>query len=90
MSDLKQLEVYVKPDSTTPFLDWLKGLRDAEARLRINARLARVRAGNLGDAKGVGEGVAELRIDYGPGYRVYFGQEGARLILLLCGGDKRT
>jgi putative addiction module killer protein len=73
MTTPRQLEVYVKPDGATPFLDWLKALRDAEARQRINARLARVRAGNLGDAKAVGEGVSELRIDYGPGYRVYFG-----------------
>ncbi len=68
----------------------MKALRDAEARHRINARLARVRGGNLGDTKAVGAGVAELRIDYGPGYRIYFGQDGARIVVLLCGGDKRT
>lgn len=90
MTELKQLEVYVKPDGTTPFTAWLKLLRDAEARHRINAWLARVRSGNLGDATAVGEGVSELRIDYGPGYRVYFGQDGARIIVLLSGGDKRT
>lgn len=54
------------------------------------ARLARVRQGNLGDCKSVGEGVSELRVDYGPGYRVYFGQKGRTLVVLLCGGDKRT
>lgn len=56
----------------------------------ILARLARVRLGNLGDCKPVGEGVSELRVDYGPGYRVYFGQKGRTLVVLLCGGDKRT
>ncbi len=90
MIEIKQIEAYVKPDGTAPFMVWLKALRDAEARFRINARLARVRAGNPGDAKAVGEGVSELRIDYGPGYRVYFGQDGVRIIVLLCGGDKRT
>ncbi len=57
---------------------------------RVLARLARVRRGNLGDCKSVGEGVSELRVDYGPGYRVYFAQKGQTLVILLCGGDKRT
>lgn len=57
---------------------------------RILARLTRVRQGNLGDCKTVGEGVSELRVDYGPGYRVYLGQQGRTLVVLLCGGDKRT
>jgi putative addiction module killer protein len=56
----------------------------------VLARLARVRHGNLGDRKSVGEGVSELRVDYGPGYRVYLGQKGQTLVVLLCGGDKRT
>lgn len=73
-----------------PMSEWLAGLRDAEARARIVSRLDRLRAGLLGDWKGVGEGVCELRIDYGPGYRVYYAQDGKALILLLCGGDKRT
>ena len=57
---------------------------------RVLARLARVRQGNLGDCKAVGEGVSELRVDFGPGYRVYFGQKGRIWVVLLCGGDKRT
>ena len=59
-------------------------------RWRGFSRLARVRQGNLGDCKPVGEGVSELRVDYGPGYRVYFGQKGRTLVVLLCGGDKRS
>ena len=73
-----------------PFEEWLNDLHDKKAVARILARLARVRQGNLGDCKAVGEGVSELRVDYGPAYRVYFGQKGRTLVVLLCGGDKRT
>ena len=73
-----------------PFVEWLAGLTDRQARARIEARLARVAAGNLGDAEPVGEGVMELRVDWGPGYRLYFARVGQVIVLLLCGGDKRT
>ena len=69
---------------------WLTGLKDIHARVRIISRLDRLALGNPGDVKAVGSGVSELRIDYGPGYRVYFTQRGRVLIVLLCGGDKRT
>lgn len=69
---------------------WLTGLKDIRARVRIAARLDRLALGNPGDVKTVGSGVSELRVDYGPGYRVYFTQRGRVLIVLLCGGDKRT
>jgi putative addiction module killer protein len=72
------------------FEAWLIGLRDPEARARINARIRRLSLGNPGDVKPVGSGVSELRVDYGPGYRVYFTQRGKVLVVLLCGGDKRT
>lgn len=72
------------------FDDWLSRLRDAGARARINARILRLRFGNPGDAKPVGEGVLEMRIDHGPGYRVYFARRGEALILLLCRGNKAT
>ena len=72
------------------FRDWLARLRDGQARARINARIRRAELGNLGDVKTLGSGVSELRIDYGPGYRVYFTQRDQVVILLLCGGDKRT
>jgi len=72
------------------FDEWLKGLRDKRAVARINVRLRQVSLGNLGDTTPVGEGVSEMRIFYGPGYRLYFVQEGARVIVLLCGGDKSS
>jgi putative addiction module killer protein len=75
---------------THVFATWLDGLRDRDARARIDARLRRLSLGNPGDIKPVGQGVSELRIDYGPGYRVYFIQRGKLLIVLLAGGDKRS
>lgn len=86
----KELQIYVTEDGRVPFSDWLASLRDLKARAKIRVRLDRVSLGNLGDCLGVGDGVLELRIDYGPGYRIYFGQEGATIVLLLCGGDKST
>jgi putative addiction module killer protein len=85
----KAVFVYCTRDGQLPFDDWLHGLRDQMAVARIVARIGRIRRGNLGDCKPVGEGVSELRVDYGPGYRVYFGQKGQALVILLCGGDKR-
>lgn len=69
---------------------WLRELRDIRARARIEARILRLSRGNPGDVKPVGSGVSEMRIDYGPGYRVYFTRRGPLVIVLLCGGDKRT
>lgn len=75
---------------TATFARWLDKLRDLRARARIQARIERLAAGNPGDVGPVGEGVSELRIDYGPGYRVYFKNQGPKLIVLLTGGVKRT
>jgi len=72
------------------FEAWLRRLKDDNAVARIVARIRRMEQGNLGDAKSVGAGVMELRIDYGPGYRIYYVQRGADVVILLCGGDKRT
>jgi putative addiction module killer protein len=69
---------------------WFSGLRDRQAAFRILARLDRVALGNLGDTKSVGDGIFELRIDFGPGYRIYFLRSGQKVIVLLCGGDKST
>jgi putative addiction module killer protein len=72
------------------FRAWVTGLRDFRARARIAIRIDRLAEGNPGDAKSVGDGVIELRIDYGPGYRLYFMRKGALLVILLCGGDKSS
>ncbi len=72
------------------FRRWKSGLKDRQAALRINARIGRMADGNMGDVKPARDGVSELRIDYGPGYRVYFVKRGPLLIVLLAGGDKRT
>src|SRR6185437_1179782 len=85
-----ELRYYQTRDGRRPFTHWLEDLRDRQARTRIAARLARVAIGGIGDAKPVGEGVMELKIDWGPGYRVYFARAGKVIVLLLCGGDKRT
>ncbi len=74
---------------TDRYAAWIEGLRDDRARMRIEARVRRLQLGNPGDVKPVGEGVSELRIDHGPGYRVYFIQRGETLVVLLAGGDKR-
>jgi putative addiction module killer protein len=75
---------------TEAFSEWLRNLSDARARARIAARIDRLALGNPGDVAPVGEGISEMRIHYGPGYRVYFVQRGAALVVLLCGGDKST
>lgn len=75
---------------TLEFSAWLESLRDARARTRVQARILRLRHGNPGDVRPVGEGVSEIRIDYGPGYRVYFLKRGALLVILLAGGAKPT
>lgn len=81
MIEIRQTEVYSR---------WFRTLRDRQARARINIRIRRLSLGNPGDARPVGEGVSELRIDYGPGYRVYFVQRGQTLVVLLAGGDKQS
>lgn len=75
---------------TLNFAKWLDGLRDLRARARVQARVERLAAGHAGDVKSVGAGVSELRIDYGPGYRVYFTKRGTAVVILLAGGDKRS
>jgi putative addiction module killer protein len=75
---------------TDEYAEWFKRLKDRQARAHINTRIRRLSLGNPGDVKSVGQGVSELRIDYGPGYRVYFVQRGETLVILLAGGDKRT
>jgi putative addiction module killer protein len=85
-----ELRYYQTASGRRPLVEWLEELADRQARGRIEARLATVAGGSLGDARTVGEGVMELRVDWGPGYRVYFARVGQVAVLLLCGGDKRT
>jgi putative addiction module killer protein len=80
----------VEVRKTEIFANWLDGLDDLRARARVLARIERLAGGNPGDVKPVGEGVSEMRIDYGPGYRVYFTKIGRQVVLLLAGGDKKT
>ena len=86
----RELEIYVTAEGRAPFTEWFDSLRDVRGREKIRTRLNRIRLGNFGDSTSVGGGVEELRIDFGPGYRVYFGQAGFKVVLILCGGDKST
>ena len=83
-----ELRIYTDLQNRQPLTQWLADLKDVRARAQIRARLARVGAGNLGDCKPLREGVQELKIDYGPGYRVYLSRQGPVMVLLLCGSDK--
>jgi len=82
--------IMIEIRKTEIFAKWLDGLHDIRARARILIRIERLTAGNPGDVKSVGEGVSELRIDYGPGYRVYYKKQGQKVVILLAGGDKST
>ncbi len=84
-----EIAEYQTEDGRRPFSEWIRHLGDSSAVARIDARIARLTSGLFGDCKPVGQGVWELRINWGPGYRVYYAQAGRRLLLLLCGGDKR-
>lgn len=84
-----QITDYLTESGRDPLKDWLASLADRQARARVLVRVQRMAAGNFGDCKPIADGVWELRIDYGPGYRVYYARAGEKLLLLLIGGDKR-
>jgi len=86
-----EIEHYLAPDGrTSPYLDWLSGLRDNRIKVAAIRRIARLELGNFGDHRFCRDGIWELRIDAGPGHRVYYTLAGRRVVLLLCGGDKHT
>ncbi|MCG1054591.1 type II toxin-antitoxin system RelE/ParE family toxin [Mycetohabitans sp. B5] len=87
---MTELLRYRQENGREPLTEWLNGLRDRVAQARVRLRLRQVQAGNFGDCEPVGEGVLELRVHVGPGYRVYCGRHGNALVILLCGGDKRS
>ncbi|MBF0338348.1 MAG: type II toxin-antitoxin system RelE/ParE family toxin [Nitrospirae bacterium] len=84
----KRIRIYDATDGKEPFRQWLDSLKDIKGQAKVKARIDRLSLGNFGDCRAIKSGVYELRIDYGPGYRVYFGEVGSDIILLLCGGDK--
>ena len=87
--DLIDIQLYSLPSGKEPFTDWEERLsRDVQSIMQT--RLARIRGGNFGDSKSIGQGIYELRIQYGPGYRIYYGKRGKTVVILLCGGDKSS
>lgn len=89
-SPKKIVKIYQDPRGKEPFIEWLESIQDITTRARIKNRVRRIELGNLGDCKSVGKGVFELRLHFGAGYRAYCGQAGHIVVILLCGGDKRT
>ncbi len=87
---VREIQYYRSPNGKEPFTKWFESIRDKNTQNRIDKRLARLEDGNFGDYQSVGGGVFELRLHFGPGYRIYFGQIDKELVLLLCGGDKAS
>lgn len=86
----REVRVYADAKGRCPFEIWLNGLRDGKARAIVRERVARLMLGNFGDAKAIGGGVFEMRVAFGPGYRMYYAEHGKRIVVLLCGGTKRS
>ncbi len=86
----RELRIYITKDNKSPFKNWLESLKDLKTVAKIEIRLDQLEKGNFGDCRGLKEGIFELRIDYDPGYRIYCGQIGNQIVLLLSGGDKST
>jgi putative addiction module killer protein len=86
----REIETYQTQSGREPFTEWFNAIRDTRTQTRIRRRLDRLEKGNFGDCESVGSGVFELRLHFGPGYRIYFGEMDKAIVLLLCGGDKST
>lgn len=87
---IQDVQEYVTTEGKNPLREWLLGLRDESVVIAVKKRIDRLYFGNLGDHKALGGGLFELRVHYGAGYRIYFGRKGMQIVILLCGGDKRT
>ncbi len=87
---LMKVRYYITDDGNKPFTEWLDNLRDIKGRAKVIAQIKRLSLGNFGKAKSVGDGVYELKIDFGAGYRVYYAKSGKEIVLILCGGIKKT
>mgnify|MGYP001169020470 CR=1 FL=1 len=85
----QEIKAYINAGGKSPYQEWLHSLKDVKTRARIRQRVDRLELGNFGDCESAGDGVYELRLDFGPGYRIYFGQVDKTMVLLLCGGTKR-
>jgi len=90
MTPYKIVKIFRDDLGREPFLEWIKSLKEKTTKARIQQRIRRIEIGNFGEHKSVGKGVWELKIDFGPGYRVYFGEDRDQIVLLLCGGDKKS
>ena len=90
MTSQKVVKIFRDDSGKEPFIIWIKSLKDPTTKARIQQRIRRMEMGNFGDHKSIGHGVWELKIDFGPGYRVYFAEEGQKIVILLCDGDKKT
>lgn len=86
----KQVIIYANQDGYEPFSEWVDNLRDRQGKRRILQRLRRIEQGNYGDVAPIGDGLSELRMFFGPGYRIYFGEDAENIVVVLCGGDKST
>ena len=86
----REIQYYRTPNRQRPFIEWLESIQDRKTQRRIRARIERLKFGNFGDVKFIGEGVFEIRLHFGAGYRIYFGKVDRTIILLLCGGDKSS
>jgi putative addiction module killer protein len=89
-TEIRKIEIYVAPSGRAPFSEWLHALKDIQGRAKIRVGIDRLSLGSFGNCRGLGKGIFDLKINYGPGYRIYFGQEGKKILVLVCGGDKDT
>ena len=86
----RQVEYFITEDGRCPFIEWHKNLKDKKIAAKVMIRIERVKQGNFGFCNSIGKGLSELKMDFGPGYRVYFGQVANKIVIILCAGDKKS